>query len=305
MARRKATIHPLPDWFDLKAYDVLLELTNEYLVREVSLRFMGEAKLADLWLPVVSTKNVLISPQFNDMAKPTPFLEKFMLYEGTSVQPIDFGHVYRLHEFAEDNPICVRHPADTAGKGIPPSSLAALLIETSMLVGSGSMTPRQSGLMKSVSLCSKDGRVDLSVSLDNYTDTEILSELADLLPMWRKQLDQPEPNKKLNETTRRKRHSGESIIKGLIEYRIIPMLDLILWAGLNGFEYTAEQLSRELYPNELISDKQVSETRYPFACRFLNHNFNDMTALWLRQTDRDTGKRNGERLVKDTIAGTG
>ena len=42
MARRKATIHPLPDWFDLRAYDVLLELTNDQLVREASLRFMGK-----------------------------------------------------------------------------------------------------------------------------------------------------------------------------------------------------------------------------------------------------------------------
>lgn len=305
MARREATIHPLPDWFDLKNYEVLLTLTNDQLVREACLRFMGQEKLAELWLPIVSTKSVLISPQFDDMKKPTPFLEKFMLYEDAAVQPIDFGHIYRLHELAENDPVSVRHPAHPSGMGIQSSSAAAMIMRMSMFTGNGSMRIRSSGLMKSVSLCSNDGGVDLSIYLDSHTDDEILGQLADLLPKWRSQLDLPEPNKKRNETTGRKRQSEESIIKKLIEYRIIPMLDLILWAGLNGFEYTAEQLSRDLYPNELVSDKHVSETRFPFACRFLNHDFNDMTALWLRQTDRGTGKRNGERLVKDTIAGTG
>lgn len=305
MARREAAIHPLPDWFDLRAYDVLLELTNDQLVREASLRFMGKGKLADLWCPIMSANNVLISPQFDDMAKTTPFLENFMLFEGAAVQPIDFGHIYRLHEFAEGDPVSVRHPADSVGMGIPSSSAAAMVMRVPMFTGNGSMRLRPSGLMKSVSLSSLDGGVDVSIYLDSHTDAEILVELAELLPMWRKQLDLPEPNKKRNETTGRKRQSEESIIKKLIEYRIIPMLDLILWAELNGFEYTAEQLSRDLYPNELVSDKHVRETRFPFACRFLNHDFNDMTALWLRQTDRGTGKRNGDRLVKDTIAGTG
>ncbi len=80
------------------------------------------------------------------------------------------------------------------------------------------------------------------------------------------------------------------------------MLDLMIWAKMGEFEYSAGQLSRALYPNEIVTAKHVSDTRQPFAMKFADEDYADMVKLWLRQTDRGTGKRNGERLVKDTIA---
>ena len=129
------------------------------------------------------------------------------------------------------------------------------------------------------------------------TDAEILSQLADLLPLWRTQLNEPEPDKTSAGVI------GPSLIKRIIEYKSIPMLDLMIWANINSFSYSSEQLSRVLYPTEIITGKHINDTKMPFTMKFSNESYMDMVDLWLRQTDRDTGKRNSERLVKDTILG--
>ncbi len=134
--------------------------------------------------------------------------------------------------------------------------------------------------------------VNVGISLIDSTDAEILAELAQLLPLWRKQLTLPEPTKSEVGTV------GPSAIRRIIDYKVIPMLDLMLWAKIEGFEYSAEQLSRILFPDEIVTAKHMTDTRIPFAKNFANHNYQNMISLWLRQTGRD-GKLNGDRLVGD------
>lgn len=135
----------------------------------------------------------------------------------------------------------------------------------------------------------KAGEVDCLIKLHSYTDKEILQSLADMLPVLRERKGIPEPTKSEAGTI------GPFTIKRIIEYAVIPMLDLMLWAKAEGFEYSAEQLSRVLFPEEFVSAKHLTDTRIPFALGFAKHDYQDMVNLWLRQTGRD-GKQNGERL---------
>lgn len=136
------------------------------------------------------------------------------------------------------------------------------------------------------------GEIDCLINLHSYTDKEILQSLADMLPVLRERKGIPEPAK------REIGAIGPSTIKRIIEYNVIPMLDLVLWAKHEGFEYSAEQLSRVLFPEAFVSGKHLTDTRIPFALGFANHDYQDMVSLWLKQTGRD-GKQNGERLVRD------
>ena len=307
MARRKATIHPLPDWFALSNYGGLFNLPNEWLIDEVRARvvWLHDAKGDDRWLPGVDfwqtvvaagatvTTRVLIdhpgwgyTPVWATREHQAGSLQ---LPLSRSIYPIDWLSVGLLYECGRRRGIYPGHDELARGSTALGGNLATIGFESVACHAPFGYT----------------GGIQTSIALEGFTDAEILADLAELLPKWRKQLNQPEPNKKRDETTGRKRQSEESVIKRVVEYRIIPMLDLMIWAKLNGFEYSAEQLSRSLYPNEIVTAKHVSDTHQPFAMKFSDEHYTDMIMLWLRQTDRGTGKRNGERLVKDTIAGTG
>lgn len=136
------------------------------------------------------------------------------------------------------------------------------------------------------------GEIDCLIDLHSYTDKEILQSLSDILPVLRNRKGIPEPTKSEAGTV------GPSAIRRIIDYKVIPMLDLMLWAKKEGFEYSAEQLSRVLFPNEIVTAKHMTDTRIPFAKSFANPDYQDMVNLWLRQEGRD-GKLNGDRLVGD------
>ena len=317
MARRKATIHPLPDWFDLKAYDALLELTNDELMLEHSIRHAINISpnvddIAKTSIELFSRGNVLLvgslvitdpdclltggeklqlvelepgfvstgivtyirSPEPSAIPEPD---ERTCLSEGYHIQPTSFLDLQSMLSFADGEKIF--RPPTKESNGHP-------LIRTSFR-------------RVSVSSLLANGKVEAEINIEGSTDAEIVADLTELLPLWREQLGIPEPAKRESGAI------GPSVIKRLIQYQIIPMLDLMIWANLNGFEYSAEQLSRSLYPNEIVTAKHVSDTHQPFAMKFSDEHYTDMIMLWRRQTDRGTGKRNGERLVKDTIAGTG
>lgn len=307
MARREATIHPLPDWFDLRNYDGLLGLPNGWLIDEVRARvvWLHDAKGDDRWLPGVDfwqtvvtaratvTTRVLIdhpgwgySPVW---ATREPQDGSLQLPFSRSIYPIDWLSVALLYEWGRRRGIYPDYDELSGGSTAPDGNLAAVGFESVACHAPFGYA----------------GDIQTGISLEDFTDAEILADLAELLPKWRKQLGMKEPNKKLNKTTGRERQSEESVIKRVIEYRIIPMLDLMIWAKLNDFKYTDEQLSRVLYPDELVTAQKFAETRRARARDFENEHFIDMVMLWLRQTDRGTDKRNGDRLVKDTIAGTG
>lgn len=134
--------------------------------------------------------------------------------------------------------------------------------------------------------------LDIELNLAEATDAELLAELKTLLPLWRLESKLPEPTKRETGTV------GPSVIKRIIDYKVIPMIHLMTWAKANGFEYSAEQLSRVLFPDELVTAKHMTDTRIPFALVFANRDFQDMLHLWLCQTGGD-GKRNGDRLMRD------
>ncbi|SUH16591.1 Uncharacterised protein [Salmonella enterica subsp. enterica] len=77
---------------------------------------------------------------------------------------------------------------------------------------------------------------------------------------------------------------GLSTVKKLIHYRIIPMLDLMLWEKRNGARISYEQMSRLLYPddsNVIRGGAQIKDTDRPLAERALTREFDRLFNLWL------------------------
>lgn len=104
-------------------------------------------------------------------------------------------------------------------------------------------------------LCEKT--VLLEIDLGSGTDEEIAESVKTALPQWRK-IKAIEPD--LSGAVR----FGYGTIKKLITYRVMAMLDILMWAKIHKVRISDDRLSRLLYTDEDEED----ETR-------LNHHIRD------------------------------
>ncbi|ENB7447451.1 DUF6387 family protein [Klebsiella aerogenes] len=107
--------------------------------------------------------------------------------------------------------------------------------------------------------------VMFEIDLASGTDEEIAESLKAALPQWRK-IKGIEPNPL--ESVR----FGYGTIKKLISYRVIPMLDILVWATVKKIRVSDDRLSRLLYTDddeesEMRESSQIKDTDRPLALK--------------------------------------
>ncbi len=135
-----------------------------------------------------------------------------------------------------------------------------------------------------------ESRVYTHFDLENSSDEEIIGSLRALLPVWRKEY---------GIKGRKQEAFGLGKILKLVDYRILPMIDLLMWAKLNDVSLSNTILSRVLYPkltDEVRGDEQLKDIDRPIAAKamsgetfrniesFINKNrhLSDLSVLQLR-----------------------
>lgn len=101
------------------------------------------------------------------------------------------------------------------------------------------------------------------ISLDlNCRDESLIENITKLLPIWRKELNLLEPKKPI---------SGDwnSIRKKILEYKIIPLIDLKSWAKATGNSITNGVLTVSLFPDGEKDSIVFSQTIIPFLNNIL------------------------------------
>ncbi|WP_143444513.1 DUF6387 family protein [Klebsiella michiganensis] len=99
--------------------------------------------------------------------------------------------------------------------------------------------------------------VMVEIDLTNGTDEEIAESLKAALPQWRKV-------RGIEADTTDAIRFGYGTIKKIINYRLIPMIDILVWSNLHKVRISENRLSRLLYTD----DDDESDTR-------LNHQIRD------------------------------
>ncbi|ARA78261.1 hypothetical protein RVX39_003634 [Citrobacter freundii] len=99
--------------------------------------------------------------------------------------------------------------------------------------------------------------VMVEIDLVNGTDEEIAESLKAALPQWRKV-------RGIEADTSDSIRFGYGTIKKIINYRLIPMIDILVWSNLHKVRISENRLSRLLYTD----DDDESDTR-------LNHQIRD------------------------------
>jgi len=107
--------------------------------------------------------------------------------------------------------------------------------------------------------------VMFEIDLASGTDEEIAESLKSALPQWRK-------FKGIEENPLESVRFGYGTIKKLINYRIIPMLDILIWAKIKKVRISDDRLSRLLYTDEdeeteMRLPQQIKDTDRPLALK--------------------------------------
>ncbi|ECZ8026405.1 hypothetical protein AIA23_01820 [Salmonella enterica subsp. enterica serovar Rubislaw] len=118
--------------------------------------------------------------------------------------------------------------------------------------------------MRDFFLNKNSSKMYVSFDLGLSSDEEIISALQTMLPILRKEYEiEPVKTEKI----------GLAKIRKLVDYNIIPMMDLLIWAKFKKVKISNMVLSRVLYPDftsEIRGEDHIKDTDRPVAEKALN-----------------------------------
>ncbi len=118
-------------------------------------------------------------------------------------------------------------------------------------------------------------RILLDLWLAEATDNEILSSIKKLLPQWRRELSVPEPD------ILPRRRMGLKTIQKLIQNRVLPILDVLLWGELYNKEVSNPILSHVIFPDDPKDSQVIKETIRPHALEAMTEPYTRLLRLYV------------------------
>ncbi len=119
---------------------------------------------------------------------------------------------------------------------------------------------------------------NLEINLSLSTDDQIIESLRYLLNRWRKQTGIKPKNSQ---------HTygfGEAMVQKIVDFRVIPILDLLYHAKLNNYKLSDKDLEQLLYHwgmEECRDQVQIKETDRPLAKKALTEEFDNLFTMFL------------------------
>ncbi len=246
---KKANVHEILSWFELAKYDYVLKLPVKHVLAEVYFRFGVHDHILD--------KAVHGDfPVFDRLEN----LEEDHQWDGVhfndrGINPLSYSYLAEIVNTAikkkiyniDDSKLKISDEQDKSA-----SSAEIYVYKTD-----------ENGENTEEVIETYNTGMLIDLSLDLMTDDEITNHIAYNLPKWRKRFSVPEP-KNVGEG----RKIGYSFIEKIYDYKIIPFLDLQMWANKKEVIITNDVYSRLLFPIELDDvkpDSHIRNTVKPFA----------------------------------------
>lgn len=232
----------LQSWFNIENYqDVeklsLREFYKEFQVRRNIFEGMDFFEGDDTTFEMILDGKPLISQTMN--------MGELSNHNNSHIHQVNFGQIESLKRTLEY---------------FAPDSFVKGTGELKKEIKSQSIT----SIMKDVIRKDSDNRLFISFDIKNSSDEEIINALKVMIPVWRDDYQIKE--------SKIEKFGLAKIIK-LIDYRILPMMDLLLWAKFKKIALTNTVLSRILYPrltDEIRGEEQLKETDRPLAEKALS-----------------------------------
>lgn len=300
--------HSLPEWFDLAKYNVFLDVKNEVIFDEMVARALLYSNADNTMGYLEDAIRVLESGDlFLGRAIRAGMARSMKLPDGYASEPFVSDPELKQYFHPE---LCSDIPPLSQGVAIYPITgfgvrgLYQALAHTGAIQPASAERPDQlmldpGKMSASVTMTLRSKFLYVAIDLSKATNVELIQEISELIPTHRVQVGIPEPDKSEGDK------EGGALIKGIVKYRSIAMLDLMLWSKYEKLQdgYSNRQLSEILYPDEVVTEKTLSAKQKKFALQFCKHSQQDRMNMWLGLIGRD-GRYNRDRLVRDEFPPT-
>lgn len=197
----------LEAWFDVERYEAIEKLTLQQFYVEVERRILAYRML--LSRNTIPTFNRLMLDDYRNK-----ILSGEIFFSGDTAT---LGH--ELARTYAVNPTTRSH-AQFYAKTL---SLTEATPELSGLSQSEFLSEYLKTSLKNLS------RITVDIHLEEASTEEIIEHLKVLLPQWKRQL-------KMTSPAPREYRFGKSTFRKIIEYRLIPMMDLIFWEKITALK---------------------------------------------------------------------
>ncbi|MBP2835700.1 DUF6387 family protein [Dickeya parazeae] len=276
----KAVINDF-SWFDLRNYAFI----NNISVYD----FINEIEWRHTLFYCAEGENVLNDASFEDSIKYIRIFRGDPHLEIDSEEEISFNNEMDnyLRSSVGNEVLSRESPSLAHGIGVMPVSFAELAMYNRVAIQKGVYFLDETGSFKALhpdymlATVSKntpkhmDTRLLLDLWLNEATDEEILSSIRKLLPKWRKEMSIPEPD------ILPRRRMGIKTVQKLIQNRILPMLDVLLWGLVHNKEISNPILSHIIYPDDPKDSQVIKETIRPSAYEAMSEPYTRLLRLYV------------------------
>lgn len=267
MAKRINKPEQLPEWFNLERYEALLSLSVRDFMCQLERRMIkpGPHKLAK-WITDELSHGVLLTCLDdlirNNDKKRERRNEESNLAERYAVKPMSNIDLAEHDRIARWRGIYGEFAPKGSDRGM---EYDGIIYDRDRAYQSVTLEPDVPVVLP------------VLIGLGEATDDEIVASITALLPLWRKQLHTPAPSQRLDAK------AGITELVKVAEYQVIPLLDLIIWAGLEEKVLTNGLLAQVLYPPSINSPgrdaNHVTQTIMPFIRKIKDNVFRDAVLL--------------------------
>lgn len=235
----------LPKWFDIKNYNSLNSLSDIQLFEQIKHRYILlscveyhslediESSLSDGVVEVTSVKMDYFQQAYEDMFNITG---NVLSHRGG----VDALTIYDVSGFITE--------VEKFNNKINMDDHIIIMMKQ----------------MKSINLIINDERHRIFANIDlSWPDEMLLKDIELLLPIWRSELGISVENEPINT-------SWDVLRRKVIDYALIPMVDLVIWEKKTGNKITNGVLAVTLFPEGDYDSTQIAQT----VKRYLENLFN-------------------------------
>lgn len=239
---RAEIVEALSEWFDVSRYDLLKDLTLEQIYGELERRIFAY-KARQQW-ETAGEENQMLAIYHDAMIRSGKVIhetkwvsDSHMLAHSYAVRPMtrtslfNYGRaMYRLEN-------------DTPKDDVSVSSECI-----SEYLKQGGLNPSNKMLIE--------------IDLEEASSEDLAEHLKVLITQWQKHLKAPKPAK-------RDFRFGHKTFQRILDYKVIPLMDLIAWEQLNNQKIPHHILAGILHPDYSRGSEHIKDTDYPYAMKYL------------------------------------
>lgn len=279
----------LTKWFKPENYNVLKDITVMQLCQEIRKR---KAMFEELEEALESDEPEWCVSQANLEERELIFSGKPLLaseppdHDGESyesdqhVRLMTAGKLYQLEGYIKDTGLLdygentVKFSSENNRYWLQQPILRYKQIFAQQLIESRNMTDGQ----KQNLVLKAESAFNLEINISLSTDDQIIESMRYLLNRWRKQTGiKPKTNQQSY-------GFGEVMVQKIVDFRVIPILDLLYHSKLINYKLSDKDLEQLLYRwgmEECRDQVQIKETDRPLAMKALTNEFDNLFTMFL------------------------